>query len=476
MKNTMKRRDFLKFSIAAACSTLIPEQLSAATNISNVDFDSDIYDKNNQTIIVFLNGGPSALSGNLSNLDEINKSSQQDYYSHFGKGYLSKVEGYDLWKQAGGDSMKNMLDRKEMTLIRTCYSAEREKVNNKSHGPCTLQNMRGNFDLKQPGILTSLSRVMDSNGKYDQNTLPFMTLSGENPFYAGDSIRGVKPVSLNYALANPFNRNMTSSIWFSKEERKISGYTSKLPVYDLTLDVLAKSNNSNEEMNTFLKDRKILDEKVRSVVSDRDIAPNDPRNNKDKYLKTYGYTETATFHRTLATAIELLDSNTSTRTITIGTGGLGGWDDHSFCKVTYTRRMQNLFQALEAGMRHLDGINKKNKISIIVYGEFGRNVNLNNSLGFDHGNGQNLFILGGTDTFNHVGGTDAIVGETVVDNGGQEKSGRIWLKPKDGSYQCDPLSVAAMIYSLHGIKNPEVLTGGYGVINPKVKGQDFLKA
>ncbi len=476
MKNTMKRRDFLKFSIAAACSTLIPEQLYAATNIADVDFDPTIYDKNNQTIIVFLNGGPSPLSGNLSNIDEINQSSQQDYFSHFGDGYLSKVEGYDLWKQAGGESMKNMLDNKDMTIIRTCYSEEREKVNNKSHGPCTLQNMRGNFDLRKPGLLTSLARVMDSNGKFDQNSLPFITLAGESPFYAGDPADGVKPVSLNYALSNPFDRNMTSHIWFSSEERKVEGYTSQLPAYDLSLDALAKSSNANNEMNIFLDNRKLLAEKVRSVASDRDIAPDDPRNNKDKNLETYGYTVADKFHQTLATAIELLDSNTATRTITVGTGGLGGWDDHSFSKVNYTRRMQNLFQALEAGVKHLDGINKKNKISIVVYGEFGRNANLNNSFGWDHGNLQNLFILGGTDSFNHVGGPDAIVGETMVDNGGREKNGRIWLKPKEGSYQCEPLSVAAMIYGLHGIKNPEVLTGGYGVINPKVKGQDFLKA
>jgi hypothetical protein len=137
--------------------------------------------------------------------------------------------------------------------------------------------------------------------------------------------------------------------------------------------------------------------------------------------------------------------------------------------------MKNLFQALEAGMRHLDGIGKKSKISIMVFGEFGRNVNLNASFGWDHGNLQNLYILGGTDYFNHAGGTDAIVGETVVDNGGSPKSGRIWLKPKEGTYWCEPLSIAATLYAIHGVKNPEALTGGYGVINPKVNGKEFLK-
>ncbi len=469
----MKRRDFLKLSIAAAGSAIVPNYVYAESPAA-INFDTAEFDKNHQTIIVFLNGGPSPLSGNLSNIDEINESSQQDYFSYFGKTYLSKIEKYDLWKEAGGESMKNLLDNKDMTIIRTCYSAEREKVNNKSHGPCTLQNMRGNFDLRKPGMLTTLSRVMADNDKLDLASLPFMTLAGESPFYAGDPSNGVKPASLNYALSNPFDRGMTSDLWYSKEERKVKGYNIKLPEFDAVLDAQAKGQNNIDAMNRFLADRKVLAEKVDSVAKERDIAPDDPNNNKDKNLTAYGYTEDA-FHKTLATAIELLDSNATTRTITVGTGGLGGWDDHSNCKASYIRRMQNLFQAFESGMRHLDGINKKNKISIIVYGEFGRNANLNASFGWDHGNLQNLYVLGGTDYFNHVGGTDAIVGETMVDNGGTAKSGRIWLKPKKGSYQCEPLSIASTIYAINGIKNPEALTGGYGVINPKVKGENFLK-
>jgi uncharacterized protein (DUF1501 family) len=250
----------------------------------------------------------------------------------------------------------------------------------------------------------------------------------------------------------------------------MSGYNKTLPLMDRIFDDMAKSKNTVETMNNFLGNRKILEEKIQSVVTERTV------DKKDKNLEAYGYTVNNTFHKTLATAIELLDSNSSTRTMTIGTAGLGGWDDHSYCKVNYTRRMQNLFQALESGMKHLDGIGKKNKISILVYGEFGRNVNLNASFGWDHGNLQNLYVLGGTDYFNHVGGTGAIVGETEVDNGGRPKGGRLDLKPKQGSYVCEPLSIAATIYAIHGIGNPEMLTGGFGVINPQVNGQNFFKA
>lgn len=467
----MQRREFLKLSLAISGSLLLPKKsFASSVDLSSVVFNAAQFDKSRQTIIVFLAGGPSPLSANLSNIDELNQSSQQDYFSHFGSSYLNKIAGYNLWKEAGGESMQRMLDKQEMTIIRTCYSAERERVGNRAHGVCTQQNMRGNFDTNQAGVLTSLSRIMQNNGRLDSINLPFMALNGENSFYSGDPDKPLKPMALNYALANPFERNMTSSLFYTKAERAVSDYKKTLPDFDAILDVKATSKNSIGLMNNFLNSREVLENKIIDVATQRNNAQG-----TDKNLDAYGYTGNDLFHQSLATAIELLDSSESTRTLTLGTSGLGGWDDHSFSKASYTRRMQNLFQALEAGMKHLDGIGKKNKISIIVFGEFGRNVNLNASFGWDHGNLQNVFMLGGTDYLNHVGGSDAIVGETMVDNGGRPKSGRLWLKPKTGSYACEPLCVAATIYAMHGISNPENLTGGYGVINPTIKGQAFLK-
>jgi len=472
----MQRRGFLKLTLATVGSLLMPKYIYASgLDLSNIQFSATRFDEQRQTIIVFLAGGPSLLSGNLSNLDEINNSSQNDYYKHFGSTMLTNIEGgYDLWEQAGGQSMKNMLDNNEMTLIRTCYSAEREALDNKSHNLCSQQNMRGNYDLSKPGLLTTLSRVMDNNGKLNGLDLPFMALNGKDGFYAGDPADGLNPVSIDYDLSNPFTRNVTSGAFYTKSEtenKDYEEYSSIKPLIDDAFDKSAKSMNSVLRMNEFLTNRKTISEKIDTVSSDRNDG-----SNQDKNLDAYGYTQNEIFHKTLASAIELLDATPTTRTITVGTGGLGGWDDHSFCKYNYTRRMQSLFQGLEAGMRHLDGIGKKNKISIIVFGEFGRNTNLNISYGWDHGNLQNLFILGGTDYFNHVGGTDAIVGETVVDNGGKAKSGRLWVKPKEGSYVCEPLSIAATIYAIHGISNPEALTGGYGVINPTINGADFFKS
>ena len=96
----------------------------------------------------------------------------------------------------------------------------------------------------------------------------------------------------------------------------------------------------------------------------------------------------------------------------------------------------------------------------MAFCEFGRNANLNDSEGWDHGNNQNVYIFGGTQYFNHVG----IVGETEL---GPAEGGnnRLYLRPKANSYTFEPYAVAATIYKMYGITNPELLTQGYSAID-----------
>jgi hypothetical protein len=97
---------------------------------------------------------------------------------------------------------------------------------------------------------------------------------------------------------------------------------------------------------------------------------------------------------------------------------------------------------------------KEGEINIIVWGDFGRNVNLNSAKGWDHGNNQNLYLFCGKNYFNHTG----IVGETYLPNVGAVN--RMYLKPKESSYSFEPFAVASTIYKLYGITNPKILTGG----------------
>ncbi len=159
------------------------------------------------------------------------------------------------------------------------------------------------------------------------------------------------------------------------------------------------------------------------------------------------------FAARLETSIKVLVNNPDTKMITMGADGLGGWDDHDDAR-GYVVRMESLFRSLRSAMAHLKAEGKDGNINIMVYGEFGRNVNLNSALGWDHGNLQNLYVLGGKNYFNHQG----VVGETVLSETG--KINRLYLKPKSGSYAFEPMSIASTLYKIYGITNPETLTNG----------------
>jgi uncharacterized protein (DUF1501 family) len=163
------------------------------------------------------------------------------------------------------------------------------------------------------------------------------------------------------------------------------------------------------------------------------------------------------FAEKLEASIKIMANNPDTKIISLGSGGLGGWDDHNEAR-DYPRRMEELLSAIKAAVGHIKAEGKEGNINIMVWGDFGRGVNLNSAFGWDHGNLQNFYIFGGKNYFNHVGA----VGETMLSQTGSIN--RMYLKPKTGSYWFEPASVASTLYSIYGISNPEYLTGGYGAI------------
>lgn len=180
------------------------------------------------------------------------------------------------------------------------------------------------------------------------------------------------------------------------------------------------------------------------------------------------------FARQIRAAVTLAIENPDTKFITVSNGGLGGFDDHNNGVDNYPQRMENLFNALRVAMKHIkySGIQtagvtrtpgnpslarRTDNIIINVFGDFGRRCNLNDSLGWDHGNCQILYTLGGASV--RPGGTNAlskIVGRTV--RTGQTKTNNQYLEPASGSYEFEPMSFAASIYRYFGVQNTQVLT------------------
>jgi len=446
----MKRRKFIKLSAVASLCLLFENSSSASEiDLTKINFSKSIYEANNaQTMVVFLYGGASQLGGNLTNIDDIKKASQSDY-SYF-RGLTSTTNG--CWQEAGGTYMESMLSSSDMTLFRCCYSKVREEANNKAHGICVSQNQKGSFDDSGAGIITNLAKILSHNGVIDETTMmPFVTLDGDSNFYAqGDKPLDayLKPVGFDEKLNNPYKRGWFNWADYTQEERDANPkhYTDIPPKIDKIMSDLAQQNNKNEKIKSDFDKRVILSDFI-----DKIAMATTPDLGED------AYPQRSNFALRVESAIKILDGNEDTKIVTLSTTGMGGWDDHDDAR-NYVTRMDELFATLKSAMAHLKALNKDNKINIIVFGDFGRNVNLNSALGWDHGNLQNLYVLGGKDYFNHRG----VVGETILEEKGAIN--RLYLKPKSGTYQFEPISIASMIYKIYGVQNPEVLTGGYEAV------------
>jgi hypothetical protein len=455
----MKRRDFIKLSLITGFAVLQPTFTYAKRlDLSQIQFSSSIYNDNNaQTIIIFMYGGASQLAGNLSNIDAIRTASQSDYNSYFRGITLTENK---CWQEAGGAHMETLMANGDMTLFRCCYSEVREGTDNKAHGECTVQNQKGTFDEDAGGILANLAQILEAKNVVNENTLmPFVTLEGESKFYieGNTPLPGyLKPVGINETFNNPYQReNLRRWYNYTEAERdsapdnywKSDAEGGFEPALTRSMDTLAQQNNKAGKIKEAFTKRSTLSSFIDNLA---DTATPD--------LGADAYPDND-FSKKIEAAVKLLAQNNDTKVMTIGTGGLGGWDDHNEAR-DYVTRTENLFASLKSAIAHIKAVNKINQINIMVFGEFGRNVNLNSANGWDHGNLQNFYVLGGKGYFNHKG----VVGETVVENTGQIN--RLYLKPKSGTYQFEPMSIAATFYKIYGIENPETLTDQYEAIAP----------
>jgi len=423
----MQRRDFLKTMSVVTAITLFPmDSFSFEVDISQVEFDETLYRENEpQIIMIYLNGGPSELGANLTNIDEIDELS---VYKH----NISQADRTqnNFWESAGGLAMERMLASGDMNLFRTCFRRDNPI---RSHGINGSENKRAIFDKdigKHPAIFATIAKLLSQKGLIDKNTLmPFIELNGESGFFAeGEYLNldaSFKPISLSTSMDNPFISKEISSIDSEESE---------------ALNQLANSINEPDEFAIAIEKSVDAGAFVEMIKSKE--VPSDA-----------GYSN-STFAKSMRVATTILINNPDTKIITIGALGLGRWDDHSYGRTTYLPRMRDLMSAIEASLNHIKIANREN-IAIFAFAEFGRNVNLNSAGGWDHGNNQNLYLFGGKRYFNHVG----IVGETIPY--GDALANRLYLKPKENSYWFEPYAVGATIYKLFGIKNPEVLTNGY---------------
>ena len=448
----INRRQFLKTTGMLGLSSMLP--LTFWKGIARADLPDSIQyvppTVMPQVITIFLYGGPSELAGNLSNIEDINANSQNTYPSSLDPANEDNdITPNKFWGNAGGLIMEDLLAKNQMSIYRTI---NRIKDDSKAHGRSITQNLVGNLDLFNAGIGTTLAAILSKYKPFakeiEELVMPVVSFEGESKIFNLGNLtvpEFLRPMAMDSNFRNPYER---SKNWYLDGSDDLTN--------DARIDQLAQSVNAGtgesytKVTEAFLKRAELAEFIANRFNSDNVNAelPIDPDTTAQ-----IQYPDT-NFGRLLRAAVSLAISNPDSLFISLGSGGLGGWDDHSGALDDYPGRMRGLMEALQVACRHMELMSATN-IVINVYGDFGRNVNLNGSMGWDHGNNQNLYTVGGSGLPGRALGK--LVGKTK--RIGTPFQNRQFTSPTAGSYQCEPFAIASSIFKYFGVQNPEVLTG-----------------
>ncbi|MEQ9364583.1 MAG: DUF1501 domain-containing protein [Leptospirales bacterium] len=390
-------------------------------------------------INVFLYGGASELGANFTNRDDIFAASVNAY-----PGAQVSVTANGFWEQAGGGIMEELIANRRMSVYRTIH---RRKDNSRAHGRSISQNLKGGLNPDGPGIAANLASVLHRHGVVDpgRDLFPFVSLEGDGEIFDTADLQltaGLRPVALDgRSLSNPYEQRANSNLSSANSDR----------LEDLANAMGARQVQQRPTYTDLQRTAEFF-QRRRSVSNFIANLRNLPLPGGVSYPANNPMADR------LRSAMQIAVNNPTTRFISVGNGGIGGWDAHSDAVSTYTANMTRVMEALRAAAAHMRATGTDNRIVINVYGDFGRNVNLNNSRGWDHGNNQNLLTLGGT-AYRRLG---RVEGRTVLT--GSAERNRLFTAPANGSVEYEPFAIASTVYQMFGVRNPEVLTGEAAIV------------
>jgi len=476
--NRMTRRLFIQGSsamglcISAPVMFGLPVSVQGATGRRSVeDADYRMPSVLPQVINVFLYGGPSELAGNLTNISRIDANSQNPYPG----GVLrtldqdGQITRNGFWRDAGGMAMEDMLGAGDLSVYRTI---NRRKVNTRAHRPSVFSSLKGSLAIEDaPGMGSTLAALLHANrdqlngsdllrGRTLNNlVLPFISFEGSTPAFQADpdgklplQLRGL---SLDERFDNPYTRDDNdNSQALEALIRKVVNKDQKTR-YSKVVEGFERRRSMEELIGNL---QSAADDPLPMVPPLADGTPDPDVDPVTGYLV---YPANNSFSGRMKAAVTLAVQNPDSLFITVG-GGLGGWDDHSSAIEDYVPRMRQLMTALRVAAKQIrysdianGGLRSTGNIVINVHGDFGRNVNLNNSEGWDHGNNQNLYTIGGA-AVRPANALGKVVGKTSLF--GPAKQNRQYTEPADDSYEAEPLSIASTVYQYFGAGNPQALT------------------
>ena len=506
----MKRRNFIKSVGAVGASALLPstwptaynmstmyKAASAAVNYTGVQIAAPTVMP--QVINIFLYGGPSELSGNLTNIADIDLNSQNSYAAAFGGEILrftndpngGFITNNGFWSGAGGDDMQFMVDQNYMSVYRTIM---KRKDGTRSHRESILMSQKGSLDIENSaGVGTRIAATLYQNRAAFEGTttfadgsaidmdnmiLPFVSFEGDTRAFAPDPDYAIplllRGTTLSEDLEDPYTRQNDGNgpALDTMVSRKLAD-----PAYASRYAAVISSDNLRQYLASRIGNLQNASGSLPTVSDPVDQAALGLADG----VTPMSYPANNRYSDRIQAAITLAVENPGSLYITVG-GGLGGWDDHNNGIDNYPNRMNQLFAALKAAALHIKysgtqtaGVTSTpgsaavgtpmarptNNIVINVFGDFGRRVNLNNSEGWDHGNNQNLWTIGGDGVVSAAsGGALRQLGKVVgrTDRVGDSGTNNQVTEPAAGSFEAEPMSIASSLYSYFGVQNPQILT------------------
>jgi len=408
----MKRRTFLKSLGAAGAAPFLPgafnlssmyKAANAAVNYPGASVVAPSVMP--QVINIFLYGGPSELSGNLTNLIDIELNSQNSYAPAFGfnnnvtdfrDAFIDPVTGslvpdnglmtrHGFWTDAGGDAMQFMLDQGYMSVYRTLM---KRLDTTRSHRESLLMSQKGSLDIEVgPGVGTRLAATLfQHRGEFEATTaladgtaigglsngssngvealfLPFVSFEGETRYFQQDPdfplpllLRGT---TLDQNLESPYSRG--------SDDDPVKTALNNLVGKVMTPGKLARFGGVADafDLREFFENKMGDLDPNGAAVNDSTDSSGDPlpfivgRPDSAADATAVGLVEgdqlvypDNRYTDRIRAAVTLALKNPSSLYITVG-GGLGGWDDHNNGIDRYPGRMDDLFAVIRAAMLHI---------------------------------------------------------------------------------------------------------------------------
>lgn len=525
----MNKRNFLKSVAALGGSALLPSSINPLSMYkaasAAVDYPSATVVAPAvmpQVINIFLYGGPSELSGNLSNIVDINNNSQNPYdvntafgtniinFDTLGNGSTGLITRNGFWRGtpdgtdthldnngAGGRAMQFMLDNNHMSVYRTLF---KELDGTRSHRESLLQSFKGSLDIEgSPGVGTRIAATLfQHRALYEQPStlladgtdfddivndllLPFVSFEGDTRAFQQDPdfqvpllLRGL---TLDENFQNPYSR--------CRADTNCSSVS-----YDADVQALANAIRTNEYNVRYSKAagsfdlREFLESKINGIQAADGlplpvIDPADPNAAADAASLGLVPGDAIVYPNNQYTArvraaVTLALVNPGSLYITVG-GGLGGWDDHNNGIDNYRNRMNALMEVMKAAMLHIKYADvSKNGGAFKTLEPDLRTRTTDNIVINMCGDFGRRVNLNGNQGWDHGNNQNLFTfGGAGVRQGGAAALGKVVgttvrvgdagtnnqvTEPAPGSYKAEPMSVAATVYSYFGVQNPEVLT------------------